>query len=486
MLRIVVALCGVVVSWGRTTFVPVQVVRRPLTSGPPAATPDGPLPLSLAEATSSLIPVTLYDLHKMAYIAEVVLGGTKNSTNPAPVRLIVDTGSSDMWVMAETEVRYNHTPEALLLPPSETVQIQYGQGAIEGLVVADSVCFPGSFCIDRMPMIVATDVAGVGASMTTFDGLLGLGFPALEKLQGAQSFLTVLAYSSWFHKSLAFGLALRGLAYERKVDTQSANSYIVFGDLDEVISDAKRETGQSSGATVPVVQIPALERLGPFAVKVRKPYWWLIRFAVAVDGAKVEHQIGALDSGTSVITAPGSVYEDVLGNLTKGLDLKDKCATFGVGAPKAMEGKTVCECGTRLNPIIFTFSDSKGGAPLDITLTSDDILVPVTPKYCFLGIMASPKNASFWLLGDILLSRVYAVHDYHGEQIVLFGRKSEKGIEHMPTFRGSKAAALSIETPRLQGAAAVLVMLGFAIVAGGYSWRRSRTVIISNDGYARL
>merc|ERR1711957_1014654 len=45
-----------------------------------------------------------------------------------------------------------------------------------------------------------------------------------------------------------------------------------------------------------------------------------------------------------------------------------------------------------------------------------------TKKMCRVALQQGSPNSPFWILGDVFLRKVYAVHDVLGQQVVLFHR----------------------------------------------------------------
>lgn len=167
-----------------------------------------------------------------------------------------------------------------------------------------------------------------------------------------------------------------------------------------------------------------------------------------------------LDSGTSLITAPGAAYVGVVQALVAGLPgATEKCTTTLLGA----FGQLMCLCDVELNPISFTLT-GQGGRRLRLTLAAKDLMQLVGvgsngQSVCRIAIMPSPVQVPLWILGDTFLRHVYAVHDVSGHKVQLFPQ------------RGSQAAAIlepeeptSMDAVRL-GASFLFAAVLFALVA---------------------
>lgn len=122
-------------------------------------------------------------------------------TPAVPVRLIMDTGSSDLWVKSSSLLApygavfsngavYDRQKSSTAdTSGGEQVTITYGQGLVIGVEVRDRVCLE-QLCIQNQSFIFAEDVLGI-PDQWLFDGILGLGYPMLALDR------TPLARASW-------------------------------------------------------------------------------------------------------------------------------------------------------------------------------------------------------------------------------------------------------------------------------------------------
>mmetsp|Transcript_58163 Transcript_58163/g.147763 ORF Transcript_58163/g.147763 Transcript_58163/m.147763 type:complete len:530 (-) Transcript_58163:202-1791(-) len=374
----------------------------------------------------------------------------KVGTPPFPVRLVVDTGSSDLWV-AKGSYEADRSSTAKLLPGADAL-LRYGQGQVSGHEVEDRVCLE-PLCVKEQTFITASKIAGLGDAAGAhglFDGLLGLAYPALSATKGVTFLQEVLDHGPWNH--FAFGLSL-------SASDDSEGSFIIFGDLEEVMAEApdgSLGSGQS-GVALPVLLVNYQAR------------FWLVSGMAAVKlqggDSLIESPVyAALDSGTSLIAVPGIAYNWVMQSLM-GHDSLARCGPA--------LGQVLCPCDSRFQDLMFNFP-GKDGKKITITLTSEDLLQPMgeaifpsgeTVAMCRINIQPGPPTMPFWILGDVFLRRVYAVHDVREHQVVLFPRRlgghstaaaaegSDEGAHPNPMQAVSAAAAL---------AAAVLLSAIFA------------------------
>merc|ERR1719410_1588744 len=119
----------------------------------------------------------------------------------------------------------------------------------------------------------------------------------------------------------------------------------------------------------------------------------------------------------------------------------------------------LCPCGSPVQPLHIAFQGADGNQ-LNISLTSEDLLMPApaiiirqgqyTPA-CSLGIMVGPPALNFWILGDVFLRKVYAVHDVFGRRVMLFSHGSVGGQAHPIVAANGETFAAGILAERAWG-----------------------------------
>lgn len=330
-------------------------------------------------------------------------------TPRARIRLIVDTGSSDLWVKNTSSCSesctlgfgYSAAKSSSCGGRGERASVSYGQGQVLGYRITDTICLKADTCIHNQPFVLATTVVDIG-NADFYDGLLGLAYPDLSQSGGSSpSFLEHLSDSEHF-RQLGFGLMMRG-------EADVEDSRLLFGELDDLLKEAR--TNFSHGVTLGLVDIH------------KKAMLWLVAADVSVGDHRLQPSVtgesqfwAALDSGTSLLAVPEADFWYIT----------DFIVPEGT-VVHVKNGQIFCTCDVQLRPVIFDFTGSEGQA-LTVTLTSEDLLKPVSGAWlhnryypiCRVGIMAGPKGMPFWILGDIFLRRVYVVHDVNGQQVTLF------------------------------------------------------------------
>lgn len=432
------------------------------------------------------------DVADLFYTVNVKLG-----TPPVTARLLVDTGSADMWVRNTVyQPGASFTSNSMKRTP---VLLIYGRGFVLGHELKETVCFEG-LCLANETLVAAVSVQGIGNEMW-IDGLLGFGFSVVKKTVGKTLLASMMNRHSFKH--LAFGLQLHS----------TGESFFVIGEYEKVAAEAPSGT---DGLAIPVPR--------GFA----GPIFWMLPTKISASSWHIS-AMTILDSGTSLLSVPIMYYRQVI----KGLFTVEQLRQCAI-----VRGFVICPCALRLTPITFTFT-APDHRELSISLGSDDLLsflgvAFLAGKYdrvCRLGVMPSPGIVNQWLLGDAFFRRVYIVHDVALNRLVLFpqrpadalhlGHQQPSSLPSPPAssahgsaeasgggLAGDAAAALAMPTQKgealafagggwgLAAMASVLLLLAAALLAvlrrrvtcsgSGDAGREGGTTETSETCYARL
>lgn len=202
------------------------------------------------------------------------------------VTVVFDTGSSDVWV-SHTAYNRNSSRTARCSPKlgcKDHAAVHYGMGGAQGLVWNDAVSmFDLSFTQD---FIVATSTPGLNNRY--FDGVVGLAFYALSQVHT--------------------NTPVHNLHAEGVLD--------VFSFL---ISDYLQESKLILGE--PSKQLYDPETLVRVPVALKK--WWTFKGACAIGSTVIlKESVFALDTGTSFISLPSSVFATFMKLLLPAKNLK--------------------------------------------------------------------------------------------------------------------------------------------------------------------
>lgn len=141
---------------------------------------------------------TLPEEYDVEYLTPVQLGSPAQNLN-----LNFDTGSSDLWVYSSETPASEVNGQAVYNPNASNTSakqsslswsISYGDGSSsKGDVYYDTVAI-GGVSVNNMAVEVATEVSSEFTADSNMDGLLGLGFSALNTVTPRQQ-------NTWFDKA---------------------------------------------------------------------------------------------------------------------------------------------------------------------------------------------------------------------------------------------------------------------------------------------
>ncbi|KAF7981762.1 hypothetical protein HWV62_31825 [Athelia sp. TMB] len=306
-----------------------------------------------------------------SYIAQVAVGSQTFD-------LIVDTGSSNTWVGADTKFSKGSTG----VSTGKSVSVSYGSGSFSGTEYTDSVSFAG--------LTVAKQSIGVASSSTGFDGvdgILGVGPVDLteDTVSGASTVPTFLdnLYSQGSISTEVLGVSF---APESGSDDDDANGELTLGG-----TDASKYTGSITYAAK-----STSSSVGP--------YWGVSVSAITYGSTSLGSGSGIVDTGTTLIYIPSSAYSKFL---------------------SASGGKTDSSTGLAkfTTKPTGTFSFTIGGTTFP--LTPAQYLIP-SAQYANFGISGSAyyswindggSSGVDFIIGQKFLENYYSVFDTTNSRI---------------------------------------------------------------------
>jgi hypothetical protein len=197
--------------------------------------------------------------------------------------LIIDTGSSDLWVTSGQKLKLNGTTNT-------TVNLTYGLGSAYGNIAYAPVSF-GGYQVDNQAFLSVSKTYEQGA-----EGILGLGLnglSALERTTKNTSTQSVMANMFAQHSTPY----LIGLALERSDDgEETAGGYLSIGEYDP------RYSNVTYTPKVPVTPTSASRwTIAMDAMTINEKR---VALSSAVKGTKKGQAIALIDSGTSLAYIP--------------------------------------------------------------------------------------------------------------------------------------------------------------------------------------
>lgn len=204
----------------------------------------------------------LQNHHDVVYLVTVQIGSP-----PSLYEVVLDTGSSDLWVNAADFVSSSWSPVVSNAngEPVPALRYVYGSCEVQGTLGTDNVCVPTAPgpapCVPNQAVLLAQEVRGMG--MKFVNGILGVGLPGIAHVR--PTWLEKLAepeVGRVVYEQLSLGIALNSedLGLEgvlRSLVSDVRQSEAAFGDYTEVVAWAERGSGTpaTEAVTVPVVPI---------------------------------------------------------------------------------------------------------------------------------------------------------------------------------------------------------------------------------------
>ncbi|KAG2159098.1 acid protease [Suillus bovinus] len=247
----------------------------------------------------------------VTYTAQVGIGSPATEYT-----LIIDTGSSNTWVGANTP--YN--PTATSVDTGNTVDVSYGSGSFFGEEYTDTVYLSNTLVITGQSIGVASSSQGFSG----VDGILGVG-PA-DLTESTVSNVDIVS-------TVTDNLYSQGV-----IDTEALGIYFVPPDASDSAGELTFGGHDSSKITSPVTYVP-LTTTSPASS------YWGIDQSISYGGSTIlSETAGIVDTGTTLVliasdafstyqTATGAVMDEATGllTITSGQYDKLQSLTFKIG-----------------------------------------------------------------------------------------------------------------------------------------------------------
>ncbi|KAJ7682764.1 aspartic peptidase A1 [Mycena polygramma] len=310
--------------------------------------------------------VPLSNFMNAQYFAKIELG-----TPPQTFKVILDTGSSNLWVPSTSctsiacflHAKYDSSSSSSYKANGSEFSIQYGTGSMEGFVSNDVLAI-GDLKIPKQDFAEATKEPGLAFAFGKFDGILGLAYDTIS----------VNHITPPFYSMINAGLIDEPVFSFRIGSSEEDGGEAIFGGIDD------------SAYTGKINYVPVR----------RKAYWEveLTKVKFGDDELELESTGAAIDTGTSLIALPTDIAEML---------------NTQIGATKSWNGQYTVDCAKvpSLPDLSFTF----GGK--DYPLKGSDYILEVqgTCMSSFTGMDINLPGGSLWIVGDVFLRRYYTVYD---------------------------------------------------------------------------
>ncbi|KAI0640743.1 acid protease [Trametes meyenii] len=301
--------------------------------------------------------------------------------------VILDTGSSDLWLAASDGVSttsdgiptFDSANSSSFTNLNTSFSISYGSGAARGTLGKDVVQFAG-FEVDSQVFGVVTQVSQ-NLLNAPVSGLMGLGFKSIAA-SGATPFWQQLAETDGTLDSplMAFQLT-------RFVDVNNAQTLEPGGTFNLGAVNSSLFTGDIDYQDIPDGQ---------------EGYWIQQLSALTVNGNSVSVGSGsaayaAIDTGTTLVGGPESIVSALYAQIPGSEALTG-----------SNSGYWTYPCSTDVN-VTMRFGSSSISWPIS---TADFLLEQVGQGTCvgaFFALNTSGTSAPAWIVGDTFLKNVYTV-----------------------------------------------------------------------------
>lgn len=321
--------------------------------------------------------------------------------------LIIDTGSSDLWVSAGQKLKLNSTTNT-------TVNLTYGIGSAYGNIAYAPVSL-GGYDIDNQAFLSVSKTSDQGA-----EGILGLGLDglsALERTTKNASTRSVMANMFVQHPSTPL---LIGLALERSDNgEETAGGFFTIGEYDPQFSNV------TYAPRIPVT--PTSTSRWTVAMDVMTINGKHYPLKSTVQGTKKDQAIALIDSGTSLAYIPADAVDAIYSQFNGSVHVKrsDQDAWFVPCLGQVNLSFTFAYVRRLFVSFRFFFiTNPNGGAgagrnaaypinpmelssPVRVTDQNDQYTVCIN---AFRPPLDNKERDFDYLLGDVFMRNVYSVY----------------------------------------------------------------------------
>ncbi|KAF9556704.1 acid protease [Agrocybe pediades] len=376
------------------------------------------------------------------------LGTVNIGTPPQPFSVVLDTGSSDLWV-ANTNCP-NCPPNQRVFDPTKSstfkgassaavasapeVTIQYGQGAVLGTLASDTVSM-GSFSIDQQTFLSVDRVSSDLAQSAT-EGIMGLAFNAIASTGATPFWQQLVSNNQLSSPEMSFWLQRTD---PKTADEIDAGGIFTLGGVNNSLF-----TGDIEFLDMPSTGGPDM-------------FWVLNVESVTVNGQNIPittsggASLAAIDTGTTLLGAPSDVAAaiwKVVGgtpDATDGSGLFEFPCDTQVSVTLSFGGKT-----WTINPQDMIFNQLSTRSRL-CTGSIFDVQAGT-------NIQSNPGSGNpVWIVGDTFLKNVYSVFRASSPPAIGFAQLSDlaggtgapstsTGSNDQTTPSGNKSGAVTTST----------------------------------------
>ncbi|KAJ2698808.1 aspartic proteinase precursor [Coemansia sp. IMI 209128] len=312
-----------------------------------------------------------------SYFGEIQLG-----TPPQRFSVVFDTGSSDFWIPSidcdsiacSVHSRFNHSASDSYVTSHLPFSLNYGTGGLIGQVGSETLQV-GNVSAPGLHVGLATHM-GRFFRTTQFDGVFGLGFPKLSRIQADPPLYTMIQEGLLEKPEFSFWVR------EGK-NGQHAGGEVVLGGVNE-----RRFEGRARN--IPIV---------------RKMYWEVELNGLLINENQVPNissQTAIVDTGTALIVLP-AVDADVVNQFLGAIPLFDEYGLYAI------------DCHKNNKPTIKFMLAGETFA-----ISPSHYILPVGKDRCVTAFAASTTpDLSRWVIGTSFLRAWHTTFDVENFEIRL-------------------------------------------------------------------
>jgi len=358
-----------------------------------------------SSAPKSLPKVGLKDFMNAQYYGDISLG-----TPPQPFTVVFDTGSSNLWVPSAhckgfniaclLHRRYTSQRSSTYQQDGHPFAIQYGSGSMSGFTSIDTLGI-GGLSLANVTFAEAVEEPGVAFAMTKFDGILGLGYPALS-VDGSMPVFDALYKSGKLAEPLfAFYLQKKSAPTAGAAGPPDDGGVLMLGGLDPAYY------------TGPVHYVPVI----------RKAYWQFDLGGIAVGGSRIVAKTTAIaDTGTSLLIGPKTELKKLIDALQLPPAPSSGGGSDGSGSGGEDAGGDQYTVPCDKVDDLPTLSFEIGGRTYE--LSGREYVLEISAfggkSQCLLGLSGMdvpPPAGPLWILGDVFLSKYLSIYDFGQDRV---------------------------------------------------------------------
>ncbi|KAJ2046782.1 aspartic proteinase precursor, partial [Coemansia sp. S155-1] len=341
-----------------------------------------------------------------SYFGEIQLG-----TPPQRFSVVFDTGSSDFWipsidcdsVACSAHSRFNHSASGSYVTSHLPFSLNYGTGGLIGQVGSDTVQV-GNVSAPGLHVGLATHM-GRFFRTTLFDGVFGLGFPKLSRIQADPPLYTMI--QNGLLEKPVFSFWVR----EGK-NGQHAGGEVVLGGVNE-----RRFEGRTR--TIPIV---------------RKMYWEVELNGLLINENQVPNissQTAIIDTGTALIVLP-AVDADAVNQFLGAIPLFDEYGLYAI------------DCRKDNKPTIKFMLAGETFA-----IGPSHYILPVGKNRCVTAFAASTTpDLSRWVIGTSFLRAWHTTFDIENFEIRLARAvQTDEPADAPDAYDAAAASLLALQSP---------------------------------------